>query len=122
MIGVVAAGTSFTSEPQFAGTQLRAHQTGNPTTHALKQSLFSLDVLWMEFKGNNTLQSYPVSCPYTSIRYPDTVARLDTEVSRLRSWMNLKLQLKIPAIMSVLFDGDAVELYERIFSNLIKVC
>ena len=45
---------------------------------------------------------------------------LGWQVTQLRTWMGLKLQLAVPAMFRILFDADAIAVYERVFSSLMK--
>ncbi len=84
-------------------------------------SSFSTQVLSLDFSGKGALSTYPVASPLTFTRYPDTFARIQTEVDRIRAWMHMKLQLSFPPMFRVIFDADAVTCYERIFSAIMKV-
>ncbi len=75
----------------------------------------------LEFVRTNVMNMYPTSCPSTSIRFPETSFRLHQETNRIRSWMNLKLLINIPSVLSIVFDEDALETYGRLFSFLFKV-
>lgn len=82
---------------------------------------FGINITSITFKGKGALATYPVTSTYTSTRFPDTFLRLESELSSLRSWLNLQLEFEIPSIFRILFDSDAISCYERIFSLLIKV-
>jgi len=84
-------------------------------------SSFSMQVLSLDFSGKGALSTYPVASPLTFTRYPDTFARIQTEVDRIRAWMHMKLQLSFPPMFRVIFDAEAVTCYERIFSAIMKV-
>eukprot|EP01033_Poteriospumella_lacustris_P004996 gene4998-3570_t len=71
--------------------------------------------------GKGSLYSYPVCSPFTSARYPDTFLQLEREVSKIRAWMHLKLQIHFPAVFTVIFDVDSKRNYERVFSLVMKV-
>ncbi len=71
--------------------------------------------------GNGALTTYPVASPYTSTRYPDTFLRLNQELNKFRTWMNLKLVFVIPSIFKIIFDSDAIYGYERVFNTLMKI-
>jgi len=83
---------------------------------------FSTRVLSLDFAGKGALSTYPVASASTSTRYPDTFARIQKEVDRVRAWMHMKLQLAFPPMFRVIFDAEAVMCYERIFSAIMKVC
>lgn len=82
---------------------------------------FSMQVLSLDFFGKGALSTYPVASALTFTRYPDTFARIQTEVDRIRAWMHMKLQLSFPPMFRVIFDAEAVTCYERIFSAIMKV-
>lgn len=82
---------------------------------------FSTQVLSLDFAGKGALSTYPVASASTFTRYPDTFARIQSEVDRVRAWMHMKLQLAFPPMFRVIFDTDAVTCYERIFSAIMKV-
>lgn len=82
---------------------------------------FSMQVLSLDFAGKGALSTYPVASALTFTRYPDTFARIQSEVDRIRSWMHMKLQLAFPPMFRVIFDAEAVTCYERIFSAIMKV-
>lgn len=82
---------------------------------------FSTRVLALDFAGKGALSTYPVASASTSTRYPDTFARIQEEVDRVRAWMHMKLQLAFPPMFRVIFDAEAVMCYERIFSAIMKV-
>jgi hypothetical protein len=42
-------------------------------------------------------------------------------MSQFRSWMNLKMQFTFPPLFKIIFDAEALGLYERIFTFLMKV-
>lgn len=82
---------------------------------------FTTQVLSLDFAGKGALSTYPVASASTSARYPDTFARIQEEVDRVRAWMHMKLQLVFPPMFRVIFDAEAVMCYERIFSAIMKV-
>jgi hypothetical protein len=87
----------------------------------VNESNFGLNIVSLKFNSNSVLNTYPVASSFTSIRYPDTFLRIEEELNKIRSWMNIKLFLDIPPVFKILFDSDAISGYERIFSYLIKV-
>lgn len=83
---------------------------------------FFYQVHSLDISGKGVLSTYPVASPSTFSRYPDTFARIQNEVDKVRAWMQLKLQLSFPPMFRVIFDADAVGCYERIFAAIMKVC
>lgn len=83
---------------------------------------FSIDVYAIEFRGRATMVTYPAVSPFTSTRFPDTAAKLESAVSKFRAWMNIKLELRFPPILKIVFDHEAVGQYERVFCMIMKVC
>jgi hypothetical protein len=47
--------------------------------------------------------------------------RLEQEVSQFRAWMNLKLTFRFPALFKIIFDSEAMGVYERLFTTIMKV-
>lgn len=95
--------------------------TNNVPILPINESNFGLNIVSLKFNSNSVLNTYPVASSFTSIRYPDTFLRIEEELNKIRSWMNIKLYLDIPPVFKILFDSDAISGYERIFSHLIKV-
>jgi hypothetical protein len=71
------------------------------------------------FSDHNSL-SISVS-PYTRAHHIDTAIKLAEEINRFRPWINLRLEIDMPYVFTVLFDEDATNLYQKLFSHLIKV-
>lgn len=86
-----------------------------------QRQVFHTIIHRMHFEGKGSLYSYPVCSPFTSARYPDTFLQLEREVSKIRAWMHLKLQIHFPAVFTVIFDVDSKRNYERVFSLVMKV-
>ena len=85
------------------------------------QGIFGIRLAAVDFQGKGVLTTYPVASSYTTTRHPETYARLDAIVSRLRSWMTLKLTLNVPPILSILVDADSLIAFERLFAFIFKV-
>lgn len=85
------------------------------------RSSFAVRVTQLSFAGKGTLSTYPVTSAPTAARHPETAARVQDEVDRVRAWMNLKLQLAFPPMFRVIFDAEAVACYDRIFALIMKV-
>eukprot|EP01032_Pedospumella_encystans_P010136 gene10136-11874_t len=103
------------------GLVFPANRGGDAPASSGTAESFSMQVLSLDFSGKGALSTYPVASPLTFTRYPDTFARIQTEVDRIRAWMHMKLQLSFPPMFRVIFDADAVTCYERIFSAIMKV-
>ena len=103
------------------GLVFPASRSGDGSASSGIAESFSMQVLSLDFSGKGALSTYPVASPLTFTRYPDTFARIQTEVDRIRAWMHMKLQLSFPPMFRVIFDADAVTCYERIFSAIMKV-
>ena len=82
---------------------------------------FAWNLYRLKFIGGGALMTYPVASPYTSAKYPDTALRLESELSKLRVWMNLKVNFQFADIFRIIFDNEAMNCYERIFTLLMKV-
>jgi hypothetical protein len=61
------------------------------------------------------------ACPYTISRFPETHARLDRELAQLRSWTNIQLRVRFPAVFHIIFDSEALSAYQRLFSLIMKI-
>lgn len=113
-VGTVASGLVLPDQPTSSATS----SSTAPPTSVLS---FHTSLQRMHFAGKGSLFAYPVCAPFTSARYPDTFLQLEQEVSRIRAWMNLRLQLQFPAVFAVIFDADSKRHYERIFGLVMKV-
>lgn len=107
-----------------AGIILSSHSdqahSRNDRKHGASPSFF-YQVHSLDFAGKGVLSTYPVASSSTFTRYPDTFARIQSEVDKVRAWMHLKLQLAFPPMFRVIFDAEAVGCYERIFAAIMKV-
>lgn len=99
----------------------REEQALSDALQRRQRQVFHTIILRMHFEGKGSLYSYPVCSPFTSARYPDTFLQLEREVSKIRAWMHLKLQIHFPAVFTVIFDVDSKRNYERVFSLVMKV-
>jgi hypothetical protein len=91
------------------------------TSEHSHQSSFAVRVTQQSFSRQGTLSTYPVTSAPTAARHPETAARVQDEVDRVRAWMDLKLQLAFPPMFRVIFDSEAVACYDRIFALIMKV-
>lgn len=91
------------------------------STDAADADAFAFRLTQLQFSGRGTLSSYPVTSAPTAARHPDTAARVQEEVDRVRAWMHIKLSLNFPPMFRVIFDADAVTCYERVFAAIMKV-
>jgi hypothetical protein len=107
--GLDAAGVNFTAP------------SSSHAEAASSSAAFSFQVTQTQFSGKGTLSTYPVTSAPTAARHPDTAARVQTEVDRVRAWMHVKLNLHFPPMFRVIFDADAVTCYERVFGVIMKV-
>ena len=89
---------------------------------SLAQSSAVVELYRMSFQQRLTLDATipPVSA-YTQAHHSDTAAALLEEVGRFQAWMSLSLRVDMPPIYCVLFDDEVLDVYETLFSNLIKV-
>jgi len=60
--------------------------------------------------------------PYTQTRYPETADVLHLKIEQFLLWTNLTVQLSTPKLFAVIFDPECSKMYEKLFSNLLKVC
>lgn len=58
---------------------------------------------------------------FTKAHHIDTASKLTNELQQFRAWMNLRLHVNTPQILSVLFDEESMTVYENMFSLLLKV-
>ncbi|KAJ1428550.1 Spc98 family-domain-containing protein, partial [Ochromonadaceae sp. CCMP2298] len=82
---------------------------------------FCFHLLDLRFAGKGALLTYPVASPYTFSRFPDSFARIQSEVGKLRAWMGLQLKLSFPPTFHVIFDAEAVAVYERVCAAIMRV-
>lgn len=85
------------------------------------QSIFGINLFRLSFLSSSMVSTNPIASSYTTTRHPETFTHIENELNQIKAWMNLKLKLSIPPIFSILFDSDAVGIYERLFSSLMKV-
>lgn len=84
--------------------------------HCLGMSLESFEInCFGAFSG------YPAASSFTSSRYPEASLRLQSIVSKYRSWMNLKMRVNYPEMFRIIVDNESQNCYERLFSMLMKV-
>ena len=67
------------------------------------------------------IQSNYVST-YTKVHHIHTAIYLQQEILNFKYWMNLQVEVKVPSVFAVLFDEDALCIYNKIFSMITKVC
>ena len=59
---------------------------------------------------------------YTKVHHIHTAIHLQQEILNFKYWMNLQVEVKIPSVFAVLFDEEALCIYNKIFSMITKVC
>ncbi len=111
-----AAGTAGTAG---SGTTLPWHRNSSTSNQDLVS--FSTIIHNLHFDSKNSLFAFPVCSPFTSARYPDTYLKMEEEVSKMKSWINLKLQFNFPTLFKVIFDSESIRNYERVFTLIMKV-
>lgn len=84
-------------------------------------SCLGIDIYKIVFDSKGALASYPVASTYTSSRFPETTLKLESQVSKFRLYMNIKLKLNFPETFRVVMDSESTGCYERIYSMLMKV-
>lgn len=95
--------------------------SGDPGTGAIAPS-FGVFVTELTFEERSKGAGSRVSaCPYTISRFPETHARLDKELAQIRSWMNIQLRVRFPAVFHIIFDAEALSAYQRLFSLIMKI-
>lgn len=112
-------GQAFTGL-DVSGLRLSASRDSSSMTFT-DTDAFAFRLTQLQISGKGTLSSYPVTSAPTAARHPDTTARVQEEVDRVRAWMQIKLCLHFPPMFRVIFDADAVTCYERVFAAIMKV-
>jgi hypothetical protein len=112
-LGLCAAGLLSAADTAVAGGHLSDPEESS--------GMFCMQVQELHVAGKGSVSNYPVTSVPTAARHPDTAARVQVEVDRVRAWMNLKLQLHFPPMFRVIFDAEAMTCYERVFALIMKV-
>lgn len=119
-LGTVASGLII-QQPEALTILSSVATDGSNNRSVMKMAAFDSTLHTMQFEGKGTLHSFPVCSPYTSARYPDTFLRLEEEMAKMRTWLQLKVQVQLPPLFQVIFDAESMRHYERIFALLMKV-
>jgi hypothetical protein len=85
------------------------------------EGIFTIHCMTIDFHCGGALNSYPVASPFTSARHPETAIKIGEEVEKMKAWLTLRLRVTIPPVFGVVFDPDAIGVYERFFSMLMKI-
>lgn len=74
------------------------------------------------YQNSDISSSVHLVSQFTQSNHVDTYVKLTGDIKKFKLWLTLKLRIKMPnRLFSVLFDEDAMNIYEALFSNLIKV-
>lgn len=64
---------------------------------------------------------YIATSSYTYSKFPDTAKELELEVSKINRYLCLDAHLKLPVVYQIVYDGEMIGCYRKIFSFLMKV-
>lgn len=127
-VGVVSAGLLLDNQAFLSAHEYLQQQEQQKNALPWQQNsavgqprAFSLQLYALHFESKGTLFSFPVCSPYTSARHPDTFLKMEEELAKIRTWMNIKMQFQFPPLFKVIFDAESVRHYERIFSLVMKI-
>lgn len=81
----------------------------------------SLNLFSFHWKSVDTTL-YVSSSSYTAAKFPDTYRALEAEVVKICSYLSLQVQLKLPTVYQIVYDGEIIGCYKKIFTYLMKVC
>lgn len=64
---------------------------------------------------------YVSASAYTAAKFPDTCKALDEEVVKICGFLSLQVQLRLPSVYQIVYDGEMIGCYKKIFTYLMKV-